>query len=158
MDRDKTLRKHLVKLLRGGQAFQPQGELLQGLRADTAGKHVAGLPYTIWQLLEHMRFTLQDILDFSRNAAYREPNWPDDYWVKETAPADQAALDTSIQAIQEGTNNMISLVEDPTQDLYVPFAHGNGQTLLREAMLVAEHNAYHTGQIILMRRLLGDWK
>jgi uncharacterized damage-inducible protein DinB len=158
MDQDKILRKHLVKLLRGGQAFQPLGELLRGLNAETAGKQAAGLPYTIWQLLEHMRFTLQDILDFSRDAAYQEPDWPDAYWVKETAPADQAALDASIQAILKGINDMIALVEDSEQDLYAPFAHGKGQTLLREAMLVAEHNAYHTGQVILMRRLLGDWK
>jgi uncharacterized damage-inducible protein DinB len=156
MDKDKALREHVVKLLRGGQASQPMEELLQGLTAETAGKKVQDLPYTIWQLLEHMRFALYDILDFSRNPGYQEPQWPDDYWVAETAPADQAALDACIASIRTGMEEMIRLVENPESDLYTPFPHGSGQTLLREAMLVTEHNAYHVGQVMVMRRLLGD--
>jgi hypothetical protein len=158
MEKDKVLRERLVMLLRGGQAFQPLDELLKGITVEAAGKTVQGLPYTLWQLVDHLRFALLDILDFSRNPDYQEPNWPDDYWPKEKAPADQAALDKSIQAIKTGMEEMIRLVEDPDNDLYTPFPHGNGQTLLREAMLVAEHNAYHLGQIVLMRRLLGEWE
>jgi len=157
MEKDKALREHLVKLLRGGQAFQPLDALLKGITAETAGKTVQDLPYTIWQLVDHLRFTLLDILDFSRNPDYQEPSWPDDYWPKEKAPADQAALDQSIQAIKTGMAEMIALVEDTGNDLYTPFPHGNGQTLLREAMLVTEHNAYHVGQVVVMRRMLGDW-
>jgi hypothetical protein len=158
MEQDKTLREHLVKLIRGGQAFQPIEVLLQGLTVAIAGKSVPELPYTIWQLTDHMRFTLQDILEFTRNPNYTEPTWPDDYWPKEKAPANQAALSESIKAIQTGMEEMIQLVQDPTNDLYKPFPHGNGQTLLREALLVAEHNAYHLGQIMVIRRLLGDWE
>lgn len=158
MDKDKTLRGHLAKLLRGGQAYQPMQELLQGLTGETAGKKVQDLPYTIWQQLEHLRFTLHDILDFSRNPNYQEPSWPDDYWPKETAPADQAALDACMASIRSDMDEMIALIEDTENDLYAPFPHGNGQTLLREAMLVAEHTAYHVGQVMVMRRLLGDWK
>ena len=155
MDKDKALREHLVKLLRGGQAYQPLAELLQGLKAEEAGRSIKGLPYTIWQQLEHLRFTLYDILDFSRNPDYEEPDWPDDYWPNEKAPDDQAALDACIELISTGIEEMIALVEDTQQDLYKVFPHGNGQTLLREAMLVAEHNAYHVGQVVVMRRLLG---
>jgi uncharacterized damage-inducible protein DinB len=156
MDKDKALREHVVKLLRGGQAFQPMEELLRGLTAETAGKEVQDLPYTIWQQLEHLRFTLYDILDFSRKSDYKEPTWPDDYWKKEKSPADQAALDASIKSIRTGMEEMIALVADAGNDLFTPFPHGSGQTLLREAMLVAEHNAYHVGQVMVMRRLLGD--
>jgi hypothetical protein len=158
MEQDKILREHLVKLIRGGQAFQPIEVLLQGLTVVVAGKSVPELPYTIWQLTDHMRFTLQDILEFTRNPNYTEPAWPDDYWPKEKAPASQAALSESIKAIQAGMEEMIQLVQDPGNDLYKPFPHGNGQTLLREALLVAEHNAYHLGQIMVIRRLLGDWE
>ncbi|MFD2513320.1 DinB family protein [Pontibacter locisalis] len=158
MEKEKALRDHLVKLLRGGQAYQPLATLLQDLKAEIAGKTVQELPYTIWQLVEHMRLTLEDILEFIQNPNYKEPTWPDDYWPKEKAPADQAALDTSIKAISAGMEEMIQLVQDPSNDLFKPFPHGDGQTLLREALLIAEHNAYHVGEVIVLRRLLGDWE
>lgn len=157
MAQDEALREQLVKLIRGGQAFQPIEVLTKGLTAETAGKTVSELPYTIWQLLDHMRFTLEDILEFTRNAAYREPNWPDDYWPKEKAPSDQNALDKCIASIEASMDEMVRLVQDPTNNLYTPIPYGSGQTLLREAMLVAEHNAYHLGEIVVIRRLLGDW-
>ncbi|WP_276497096.1 DinB family protein [Pontibacter litorisediminis] len=158
MENNDALREHLVKLLQGGQAYQPLEVLLQGITAEVAGKTVDGLPYTIWQLLEHMRFTLQDILDFIRDPDYKEPNWPDDYWPSEKAPANQAAVDKSVAAIQAHRDEMIQLVQTSTSDLYRPIPQGNGQTLLREALLVAEHNAYHTGEVVVLRRLLGDWQ
>ncbi|WP_018478810.1 DinB family protein [Pontibacter roseus] len=158
MDQDKALRKQLTQLLRGGEAFRPVEEVLQGITAAEAGQTVQQLPYTIWQLMEHLRFALYDILEFSRNPAYTAPAWPDDYWVSETAPADQAKLEASLQAIQEGIEQMVQRVQDTTQDLFTPFAHGDGQNLLREAMLIAEHNAYHLGEIVVLRRLLGNWE
>ncbi|MDX5418774.1 MAG: DinB family protein [Hymenobacteraceae bacterium] len=158
MDKDKALRDQLVKLLRGGQAFQPLDVYLEGIKADVAGESIPELPYTIWQLIDHMRFTLYDILDFSRNPHYKEPTWPDDYWPKEKAPKNQEALDESIAALKQGMEKMIVLVVDPGNDLYEPFPHGTGQNLLREAMLVAEHTAYHLGQVMVLRRLLGDWE
>jgi uncharacterized damage-inducible protein DinB len=155
MTQDEQLRGQLVKLLRGGQAFRTQEELLEGLTLQEAGQKAPGLPYTIWQLLEHLRFTQHDILDFSRNAAYQEPEWPDDYWPAQEAPESQQALEQTLKAIALDLEEMVQLVQHPTNDLFKPFAHGQGQNLLREAMLVAEHNAYHLGQIVLLRRLFG---
>ncbi len=158
MNQDQVLRDQLEKLLRGGQAFRPLEEVLDGITAEEAGKTVPKLPYTLWKLIEHLRIALIDILEFSRDPNYESPEWPTGYWPQEDAPANQEALEASIQAIQNGLEQMIQLIQDPTNDLYKPFAHGTGQNLLREAMLVAEHNAYHLGEIIVLRRLLGNWE
>lgn len=149
------MRDHLEKLMRMGQAFRPGEELLQGITVQEAGERVKDLSYTIWQLLEHLRFTQHDILDFCRNPNYQEPDWPDDYWPASEAPANQATLDNTLQAINNDLEAMVELVQNSAHDLFAPLPHGNGQTLLREAMLVAEHNAYHLGQIVVLRRLLG---
>jgi uncharacterized damage-inducible protein DinB len=154
MKQDEQLRTQLVKLLRGGQAFHPMEELLKDLTLQEAGTQVDGLPYTIWKLLEHLRFAQHDILDFCRNPDYREPAWPDDYWPAETMPCDEDALRNTQKAISQDLEAMIELVQDPKNDLYIPIPQGNGQTLLREAMLIAEHNAYHLGQIVVLMRLL----
>lgn len=153
MEQDKQLREHLIKMMRGGQAFRTQQELLEGLTVEEAGRKVEGLPYTIWQLLDHLRFTQHDILDFSRNPDYQEPDWPDDYWPEATSPKDEAHLQQTLNNLATDLEEMIQLVQDPANDLFKPFPHGTGQTLLREAMLVAEHNAYHLGQIVLLRKL-----
>ena len=158
MEQEQLLRHQLVKLLQGGQAFTPAQEVLAGITAEEAGKKVSDLPYTIWKLIEHLRITLYDILEFSRDPTYKSPEWPDGYWPKADAPANQAALENSIQSVLKGVEEIIQLVQDPANDLFKPFAHGEGQNLLREAMLVAEHNAYHLGEIIVLRRLLGIWK
>jgi len=155
---DQLLRDQLTRLMRSGQAFKPLSEVLQGISAADAGKRVADLPYTLWQLIEHLRIALYDILDFSRNPHYKSPEWPAGYWPQEESPANQEALAKSIQSILEGLEAMINLVQDPANDLFKPFAHGDGQNLLREAMLVAEHNAYHLGEIVVLRRLLGNWE
>ena len=158
MKQDQVLREQLTKLMKSGQAFQPMDKLLEGITAAEAGKTVDGLPYTLWKLIEHLRIALYDILEFSRDPTYVSPEWPAGYWPQENAPADQEALDNSIQAIRDGVDAMVQLVQDTSIDLYEPFAHGSGQNLLREAMLVAEHNAYHLGEIVVLRRLLGTWK
>ncbi len=158
MNQDQVLRDQLEKLLRGGQAFRPLEEVLDGITAEEAGKTVPKLPYTLWKLIEHLRIALIDILEFSRDPNYESPEWPTGYWPQEDAPANQQALEASIQAIQDGLEQMIQLIQDPANDLYKPFTHGTGQNLLREAMLVAEHNAYHLGEIIVLRRLLGNWE
>lgn len=158
MGKEKQLREHLVKLLRGGQAYLTREEILEGIALGEAGRQVANLPYTLWQLLEHLRITQSDILEFSRDPQYQSPEWPDGYWPQATAPTNEDALAESLRLIDADLKAMLQLVQDPKQDLYNPFAHGSGQTLLREAMLVAEHNAYHLGQIVLVRRLLGKWE
>jgi len=155
---DQQLRDQLTKLIKSGQAFKPLPEVLQGISAAVAGKRIADLPYTLWQLIEHLRIALYDILDFSRNPDYESPEWPAGYWTQEEKPANQEALDKSIQSILAGLEAMIKSIQDPAQDLFKPFAHGDGQNLLREAMLVAEHNAYHLGEIVVLRRLLGNWE
>jgi len=155
---DQLLRDQLVKLMRSGQAFKPLPKVLQGLTAEDAGKKVPGLPYTLWQLIEHLRIALYDILDFSRDPHYKSPEWPTGYWPREEKPANPEALDKSIKSIVDGVETMIKLVQDPANNLFEPFAHGDGQNLLREAMLVAEHNAYHLGEIVVLRRLLGNWE
>lgn len=158
MDQEEALRNQLVKLLQGGQAYSPAQELLEGIKLEISGKEVPELPYTIWQLMEHLRIALWDILEFSRDPDYQSPSWPDGYWPNEKEPTDQAALDSCRKVIQQGQEEMIQLVEDKNNELFKPFPHGDGQNLLREVMLVAEHNAYHLGQIVIIRRLLGDWK
>ena len=158
MEQDQLLRDQLIKLMRSGQAFTSIDQILQGITPEAAGKKIPELPYTLWQVVEHLRIALYDILEFSRNPGYESPEWPAGYWPHETSPADQTALDKSIQAILDGLEEMVQLVQDPTNNLFEPFAHGTGQNLLREAMLVAEHNAYHLGEIIILRRLTGNWQ
>ncbi|MFC5270022.1 DinB family protein [Adhaeribacter terreus] len=158
MNQNQEIRNQLIKLLEGGIAYQPIEELLKDITADEAGKSISHLPYTIWQLLEHMRITLYDILEFCQNPDYQYLKWPDDYWPKEVAPADQETLDKCIAEIKTGIQTMIKLVQDPANDLFKTFSHGEGQTLMREALLVAEHTAYHTGEVIVLRRLLGTWE
>jgi hypothetical protein len=158
MEQDALLRKQLVKLIRGGQAFTPIDQILEGISLQNAGKQAAGLPYTLWQLMEHLRIALWDILEFSRNPDYESPSWPEGYWPEEKEAPDQRALEGSREALLSHLDEMVELVQDESRDLFEPFPHGNGQNLLREAMLVAEHNAYHLGQIVVIRRLLGEWK
>ena len=158
MEQDQLLRDQLIKLMRSGQAFTSIDQILQGITPEAAGKKIPELPYTLWQVVEHLRIALYDILEFSRNPGYESPEWPAGYWPRETSPADQTALDKSIQAILDGLEEMVQLVQNPANNLFEPFAHGTGQNLLREAMLVAEHNAYHLGEIIILRRLTGNWE
>lgn len=158
MDQDQKVRAQLVKLMQGGQAYSPPDKILKGISLENAGKEVDKLPYTLWQLMEHLRIALWDILEFCRDPQYQSPQWPEGYWPKEKAPADMQAIGSCREAIATGLAQMVLLVQEPANDLYTPFPHGKGQNLLREAMLVAEHNAYHLGQIVLIRRLLDDWE
>ncbi len=118
----------------------------------------AALPYSVWRLLEHMRIAQRDILEFSRNPKHVSPEWPDGYWPQGDAPPDDAAWDRSIKAFRADLKAVEELVTDPSTDLFARIPHGDGQTILREALLVADHNAYHLGQIVTVRRLLGAWK
>ncbi|MGV3503274.1 MAG: DinB family protein [Adhaeribacter sp.] len=158
MNQDQVLRDQLTSLLRGGHAFTPYTRILAGIRAETAARQLPGLPYTLWKQIEHLRISLYDILDFSRDPDYQSPDWPAGYWPAADGPGSQQEVDKSVEAIGKGVEAMVSLVQDPARDLYTPFAHGQGQHLLRQAMLMAEHNAYHLGEILVLRRLLGDWQ
>jgi hypothetical protein len=118
---------------------------------------VEGLPHTGWQLLEHVRIAQWDILEFSRDAKHVSPGFPEGYWPKTPVPADGSAWDKSIEAFQRDLQEMIKLVKNPKVDLFAKIPHGEGQTVLREALLVADHNSYHLGQLVDLRRALGTW-
>lgn len=153
-----AVRKQLIELLTGSNAHQPFEAAVANLPAELRGVKPDKLPYTIWQLVDHIRIAQHDILEFSHNPNYQSPPWPAGYWTKELAPADEAAWQQALDQIQQDREDFIALLTDPQADLYTPFAHGDGQNLLREALLIADHNAYHIGEILVIRRLLGAWK
>ena len=158
MDKDQALRDHLLELLRGRSAHLDFEAAIKDLPADLRGKKAPGLPHTLWQLLEHLRLAQWDILDFSRNPDYASLKWPEDYWPATEAPADEAAWDRSVEAFRRDLQEMKDLVANPDTDLYARIPWGEGQTILREAMLMADHNGYHLGQMVMVRQALGAWR
>ena len=155
---DAVLRKHLIELLRSRGAHADFDEAIDGLPEGLRGARVKDLPFTAWRLLEHLRLAQWDILEFSRNPKHKSPSWPEGYWPEADAPPNAAAWDASVAAFRRDLADMEKLVRDSSSDLFAPIPHGQGQTLLREALLVADHNSYHVGQLILLRRALGAWK
>jgi len=151
------VREQVLSLLRGGQAHASFDDVIKDLPAKLRGAKPDGAPHTAWQLLEHMRIAQWDILEFSRNAKHASPQWPEGYWPKTEKPASDAAWKKSISSFKKDLAAMQKLVEDPKTDLYTKIPHGTGQNILREALLAADHNAYHIGQLVLLRRLLGAW-
>src|SRR5437763_5623180 len=149
-----SLRKHLADLLRMKGAHVNLVETVADFPAAMRGAKPEGAPHTAWQLLEHMRMAQEDILDFSRNPKYREKKFPDDYWPAGEAPPSEDAWDKSIQQFQEDLKEMQVLIADTKHDLLAKLPHGTGQTLLREALLVADHNAYHLGQLVFLRKMM----
>lgn len=125
-----------------------------GFPIELRGTKPKGAPHTPWQLLEHLRIAQWDILDFSRNPAYREMKWPDDYWPKTPAPPDGAAWDESVEQFRQDLKAIEELISDAGVDLTARIPHGTEQTVLREALLVADHNSYHLGQLVLVRKML----
>jgi hypothetical protein len=154
---DAALREHVVEVLTGGHAHATFEQAVKDLPVELRGKVPKGGEYSAWQLLEHLRIAQLDILEFSRDAKHESPKWPEGYWPKEKAPADDKAWDKSVRAFKKDLREMCALVEDPKTDLFAKIPHGDGQTILREALLAADHNAYHIGQLVLVRRLLGAW-
>lgn len=155
---DGALREHLINLLGGGHAHVGTDAALKGIPADVRGRVPRGLPYSPWQIVEHLRLAQWDILEFSRSADHVSPKWPEGYWPEAKAPASEAAWRRSLKLFRADLDAMKALVADPATDLYARIPWGDGQTILREALLVADHNAYHLGELIVLRRLLGAWK
>ncbi len=155
---DQSLRKHLVELLDGAQAHATFDNVIAEFPAKFRGQIPAGLPHSAWMLLEHMRIAQWDILDFSRNPKYKHLKWPDEYWPKDPAPPSDAAWENSVKAFHDDLDAMKKLVSDPKTDLFAKIPWGDGQTILREAMLIADHNSHHLGQLLDVRRVLGIWK
>jgi hypothetical protein len=143
-----SLRKHLAQLLNMKGAHVNLVAAVAGFPAAMRGTKPQGAPHTAWQLLEHMRLAQEDILDFSRNPKYREKKVPDDYWPADEAPPGEDAWDKSIQQFQKDLKEMQDLLADTKHDLLAKIPHGSGQTLLREALVLADHNAYHLGQLV----------
>lgn len=155
--KDKALREHVVYLLEGGGAHAKFDEIVAGVPPKILGQKPAGLPHSLWMLLEHLRIAQWDILEFSRNAKHTSPKWPEGYWPKTEAPTTTAAWNGSVKKFRQDLKAMQDLVKDPKTDLFVRIPWGDGQTVLREALLLADHNAYHLGQMLDVRRLLGAW-
>lgn len=155
---EEILLKHLDDLLNQGNAHVTLDDALEGIPFEILGETPGGLPYSIWQLAEHIRIAQFDILDFSRNAGYVYLKWPDDYWPKENKPGTKEDWDQCIHQIKADRKAFFDLLYAAGKNVYLPLDHGTGQTLLREALVLADHNSYHTGQIILLRKMLNAWK
>jgi hypothetical protein len=155
-NQNQILIEELIKLLNGGGAHATFEEAIDGLTREVIGTKLDKLPYSIWQLVEHIRIAQWDMLKFSQDEKHESPNWPDDYWVKETAPKNEAAWEKAIKEINDDKEEFKELLK--SGDIYKAIPHGDGQSILREAMQIADHNAYHIAEIIMIRRLLGAWK
>jgi hypothetical protein len=155
--RDQQLREHLVDLLGGGGAHVTFERAIADLPARLRGARPAGVPHSPWRLLEHMRIAQWDILEFSRNPRHVSPEFPQGYWPRDDAPPATHAWDASVHGFRADLQAVQDLVADTSLDLLAPIPHGDGQTILREALLVADHNAYHIGQLVIVRRALGAW-
>ncbi len=153
-----AVREQLIALLTGSNAHRSFDEAVRNFPPSLRGVKPDKLPYSIWQLVDHIRIAQWDILEFSRDATHQSPPWPAGYWTKEATPANDAAWEKALDQIQADRDAFVALLNDPERDLYAPFPHGDGQNLLREALLIADHTAYHVGEIILIRRLLGAWE
>ena len=155
---DAALRSQLARALEWEDAHVGFDRAVEGVPAELRGRVPDGLPYSAWQLLEHLRLAQEDILDFCRNPGYAQRDWPDDYWPATPAPATPRAWDDSVAAFRRDRQALARLAADAQVDLFAPIPHGSGQTLLRELLLVLDHTAYHVGELVVVRRALGIWK
>ena len=158
MNPDQSLRAHLKKILNWEDAHVGFDAAVKALAPPLRGIAPKGFPHSPWELLEHIRRTQADILDFCRNPGYKELAWPADYWPESAAPPTDKAWDESIAAVRRDRARLEGLAEDASIDLFARIPHGTGQTYLRELLLVADHNAYHVGQLVAVRHGLGAWK
>jgi len=154
MPQDGPLREHLLELLAGGHAHITFQKTVSGFPPDRIGVRPVGAPHSAWELLEHMRIAQEDILRFSQSAAWTSPRWPEGYWPSAPAPGRPALWKESVRAFENDLAEFLNMLRDPASDLFRPFPWGDGQTLLREALLIADHNSYHLGQLLLVRRLV----
>jgi hypothetical protein len=155
---ESALRQHLLELLHGGQAHVSFDDAIREFPVDQAGLRPPGSPHSAWELLVHLRIAQHDILRFSQTADYQSPPWPKGYWPAAIGPASDTEWDDCVRAIRDDLAAFEGLLNDPDRDLFRAFPWGEGQTLLREALLIADHNAYHLGQLVLVRKLLGAWE
>jgi hypothetical protein len=152
------LRDQVISLLEGGNAHVTFEDAVKDLAPKFRGIKPEGAAHTAWELVEHMRIAQSDILEFSRDSKHVSPDWPQGYWPKTAKPPSDAAWKKSIAAIKKDRDAMIKLVRNPKTDLYKKIPHGTGQNILREALLIADHNAYHVGELVFLQRVIGAWK
>jgi len=157
-DPNHSLREHLLELLTGGHAHAKFEDAIKDLPAKLRDAKPANFPHSPWMILEHLRIAQWDILEFSRNEKHESPKWPEGYWPKTEAPPTDAAWKKSVDQFELDLNAMKDLVKDSKTDLFAKFPWGDGQTVLREALMLADHNSYHVAQLVDVRRLLGEWK
>jgi DinB superfamily len=157
MSNHKELRQHVVNLLKGGDAHVDFDGAVRDLPVKLQGKRPEGAKHSPWEVLEHLRIAQWDILEFSRNPMHKSPEFPKGYWPRAAAPPDEKAWDKSVESFRKDLQAMCGLVENESTDLFAKIPHGDGQTILREALVTADHNAYHVGELVLLRRMLGAW-
>ncbi|HEX2919012.1 MAG TPA: DinB family protein [Edaphobacter sp.] len=157
-EKNAVLRQQLIELIKGGNAHIQFHKVVEDFPVELRGKRPTGAPHSPWEEMEHMRIAQWDILEFSRDPDHVSPDWPKGYWPESPEPPSEDAWERSIHSIRADMQSMCALIADDSADLYARIPHGSGHTLLREALLVADHNAYHLGQLVLLRRMLGAWK
>ena len=154
---DRILRNQLIPFLRGQGAHADFASAVKDFPAEHYGTRPEGCPHSAWELVEHIRIALHDLVDFCTNSNYTAPPWPAGYWPKNPAPPNPEAWNEAVTAIQQDIETFERLVGEPSSNLYAEIPWGDGQTLLREVLLAGDHTSYHTGQIVLVRQLLGIW-
>ncbi len=154
---DQALREHLAAVLHWEDAHAGLDRIVDGIPPDRWSAIAPGLPYTLWQLLEHVRLAQHDILDFCRNPGYTKLRWPEDYWPPASARPTAEEVAGSLAALHEDRDALMAMARNPELDLFARIPHGTGQTYLRELLLVADHTSYHLGQVVAVRRALGIW-
>ncbi len=155
-DEKTILREQLLDAIRGHQAHIEFSAAVKDFPAELQGVKPGGAPHSAWQLLEHLRIAQNDILEFSRNPSHQSPDWPEGYWPETDAPPDGNAWAESVAAFERDAKAFSAFIKDPKNDLFQPLPHGEGQTLLREALLVSSHNSYHLGQLVFLKKILMD--
>jgi len=153
-----VIRKALLEFIQGASAHASLQDAVKDFPAALYGEKPAGAPHTAWQLLEHIRITLHDLVDFCRDPNYSAPPWPEGYWPKHDAPASPAEWTASVKALRADLRHLEKIVEDSSVDLFAKIPWGDGQTVLREILLAGDHTSYHLGQLIMLRKQLGEWK
>lgn len=152
-----VLIKNLIELIEKGNAHASLDDALKEIPFAQLSEKPAKLPYSIWQLTEHIRIAQWDLLEFSRNSKHLSPKWPDGYWPKEAAPESEKVWQKCLKQIYADRKSFIELIKNAGDNLYKPFEYGSGQSILKEALVLADHNSYHTGEILIIRRLLNIW-
>jgi len=157
MKNGKALRQHVLYLLTDGGAHLKFDDAVKNMPSSLQGKRPKGAEHSPWELLEHLRITQRDILEFTRNPKHKSPDFPKGYWPGSESPPNDKAWDNSVASFRADLKAMADLVADESTDLFAKIPHGDGQTVLREALLMADHNAYHLGELVLLRRMVGAW-